>query len=87
VPRNKPTPPGPFIGVAGLAVLAFLYGYVALAAPGPVTSVVLPLVWIVLFVLACRWFTRRPTAVALLPLLAAVVWFAALLGPTLLGQA
>ena len=54
------------------------YGFVPL---------LLPLVWLVLFVLACRWFTRRPTAVALLPVLAAVVWFAALLGPTLVGQA
>jgi hypothetical protein len=86
VPRNQPTSPAPFLGVGGLAVAAFLYGYVAIAAPGILTSIVLPLVWLVLLVLAFAWFTRRPRTVLLLPVVAVVVWFAALMGQTLVGQ-
>jgi hypothetical protein len=70
---------GPFIGIGGLAVAAFLYGYSAIALPSFVRSVVLPLVWLALFVLGCRWFVRRPVAVAVLPVVAIVVWFAVVL--------
>ena len=59
-----------------MAVTAFLYGYAAIALPGPVTSLVLPLVWLVLLVVALRWFTRRPVAVVAVPVVATVVWFA-----------
>jgi hypothetical protein len=42
-------------------------------------SVVLPLLWVVLFVLACRWFTRRPNGVIPLAGLAIVAWFVVML--------
>ena len=35
-----------------MAVAAFLYGYAAIALPGSLHSVVLPLLWLALFVLA-----------------------------------
>ena len=70
---------GPFIGIGGLAVAAFLYGYSALALPSVLHSIVLPLVWLAFFALGCAWFTRRPVAMVVLPALAVVVWFAVLL--------
>ena len=71
---------GPFIGIGGLAVAAFLYGYSAIALPGWLHSLVMPLIWLVLFVLATRWFTTRPIAVMVLPVVAIALWFALLLG-------
>ena len=70
---------GPFIGVGGLAVALFLYGYSAIALPSIVDSVLLPLFWLVLFVLATRWFTRHPVRTIWLPVVAIAVWFAVML--------
>jgi hypothetical protein len=69
---------GPFLGLGGIAVAAFLYGYTAVAFPGLVHSLVMPLVWLAFFALTCAWFTRRPVAVAAVPVVAVVVWFALL---------
>ncbi len=68
---------GSFIGMAGMAVTAFLYFFSGLLAP-LWAVLVLVAFWVVLFVLACRWFGTHPVRVFWLPLLAAVVWFAAL---------
>jgi hypothetical protein len=70
---------GPFIAVGGLAVAAFLYGWSAIALPGWLNSLVLPLFWLVLLVLATRWFTPHPKRSLLLPVVAVVAWFAAML--------
>lgn len=75
---------GSFIGVGGLAVAAFLYGYSAIALPSLLHSVLLPLLWLAFLVVASVLFTRRPRVVMLLPLLAVVVWFGVLVGPVLL---
>jgi hypothetical protein len=77
--QRKRAEPGPFIAIGGLAVAAFLYGYSAIALPSLVHSVVLPLLWLLLFVLACAWFTRRPRLVVVLPVIAFALWFAVLL--------
>jgi ABC-type methionine transport system permease subunit len=71
---------GPFIGVGGLAVAAFLYGYSAFALPSVLHSVVMPLLWLASFVLGCIWFTRRPTGIIALPVVMILLWFALLLG-------
>jgi len=71
---------GPFFGVGGMAVSLFLYAYSAIALPSWLHTVLMPLLWLGLFVLACRWFTRRPKAVVVVPLLAVVAWFALVLG-------
>jgi hypothetical protein len=70
---------GPFIGVGGMAVVAFLYGYTAIAFPSWLHSLVMPVLWLVLFVVSCSWFTRRPRAVVLLPVVATALWFVLLL--------
>lgn len=61
--------------MAGLVSALFLYGAGGLLAPWWVV-VLLVLVWLVLFGLACRWFTARPVAVAVLPVAAVGLWFA-----------
>ena len=70
---------GPFIGVGGMAVAAFLYGYTAIAFPSVLHSVVMPLLWLALLVVSLRWFTRRPRGIVLLPVAAIVAWFVLLL--------
>ena len=77
--QNNLEQSGPFIGVGGMAVAAFLYGYAAIAFPSVLHSVVMPLLWLAIFVLACRWFTRRPVAVVALPVVAVALWFGLLL--------
>ncbi len=71
---------GPFIGLAGMATTLFLYGWSAIVLPGWVTSLVLPLVWLVLLVLSVRWFGDHPYRVLVLPFVATAVWFAVMLG-------
>jgi hypothetical protein len=63
-----------------MATTLFLYAYSAVVVHDVVTLVVLPLVWLVLFVLAAAWFSRYPYRVLALPLVAAVLWFAVMLG-------
>lgn len=70
---------GPFVGVAGMAAVLFLYAWSALVVRDVTTAVVLPLVWLVLFVLTARWFTSHPYRAFAMPLVAAAVWFAVLL--------
>jgi len=66
---------GSWIGLAGLFCLLWLYGASALFAPWWVV-VLLVLMWLVLFVVATRWFLHRPYAVLLLPVLGLAVWLA-----------
>lgn len=70
---------GPFIGVGGMAVSLFLYGYTAIGLASWLHSLVMPLVWLALFVASCRWFTTHPRAVVLLPVLSIAVWFGVIL--------
>jgi hypothetical protein len=72
---------GPFLGIGGMTVAAFLYAYAAITIPSVLHSVVMPLFWLAIFGVACRWFTRRPVAVVALPVAAVALWFALLLVP------
>ena len=65
----------PFVGMALLACSFFLYAASGLLAPGWAV-VSLLLLWLVLFVLACRWWSRRPRGVAGVGLLSILLWFA-----------
>lgn len=75
--RRRPgdASPWPFIGMGGLASVLFLYGAGGLIAPWWVV-VLLLVVWVLLFVQACRWWTPHPTWVPVLPVVAVVLWFA-----------
>ena len=68
--------PWPFAGMIGMAAAFFLYAASGLIVP-LWALVGLMFVWLVLFVTACRWWTPHPKRVALLPLVAVLVWFAA----------
>ena len=70
---------GPFFAIGGLAVAFFLYAYVAIAMPSILNSLAMPALWVLLLVVALRWFTRRPKASMLLPVVAILVWFAVML--------
>jgi hypothetical protein len=66
---------GSFVGMAGMAVAFFLYGYAAFVVRDVLSLVVLPLFWIMLFVLGCRWFMGHPYRVLALPVVAVAAWF------------
>ena len=69
------TSPWPFVGMAGMACAFFLYAASGLVAPW--WAVVLLLVlWLVLFVVACHWWTPHPRRVPLVAVAAVLVWFA-----------
>jgi hypothetical protein len=70
---------GPFVAVGGMAVAFFLYAYAAVALPGLVNSLMLPVVWVALLLVCLRWCRHRPRASVLPPLLAVVAWFAVML--------
>jgi hypothetical protein len=69
--------PWPFVGMGLMAASLFLYGASGLLAPAWAV-VALLLVWLVLFVLSCRWWTPHPTRLPFVALFAVVFWFAAL---------
>jgi hypothetical protein len=68
-----------FIGVGGMFVAIFLYGYSAIALPSVVHSVLMPLLWLVLFAFCCASFTRHPYRAISLPVIAIAAWFAVML--------
>jgi len=70
---------GPFIGMAGMATTLFLYGWSAAVLRDVASLVLLPAIWLLLFVLAARWFSRHPYRVLAMPFIATAVWFAAML--------
>jgi hypothetical protein len=70
---------GSFIGVGGLAVMAFPYFLSGLLAPLWAVLVLVG-IWLVYVALACEWFRTRPLWVLLLPASLAVIWLAAMYG-------
>ena len=77
--------PWPFVGMGLMAATLFLYGASGLLAPAWAV-VALLLVWLVLFVLSCRWWTPHPKRLPFVALFAVVFWFAALVaGGAFLG--
>ncbi|MCW2757973.1 MAG: hypothetical protein JWO46_1719 [Nocardioidaceae bacterium] len=79
-PRLLPNPrrSGGFVGIGGLACLLFIILGAARALPwwGVVLMVAF---WLVLLVVATRWFTPHPVRVMLLPVVGFAVWVGAVL--------
>jgi phosphatidylglycerophosphate synthase len=83
VNRNA-TSPWPFVGMAGMACAFFLYAASGLVAPWWATLLLFGS-WLVMFVVATRWWSRHPGWVPVLALFAIALWFAvALTGGLLL---
>ena len=78
VKRHNPraVSPWPFIGMVGMACAFFLYAASGLVAPWW-GVVLLLVVWVVLFVLACAWWTPHPKRLPVLAVTAMVLWFLA----------
>ncbi len=70
--RPKVSPWG-FVGLGGMACVLFLVLGSAGVAPWWVTTLLLVL-WLVLFVVATRWFEPHPRRVAWLPVVVFAVW-------------
>jgi len=64
---------GSFIGIGGIAVMAFLYFASGLVAP-LWAVIVLNAIWLVHLVLGCKWFMTHPIRVLFLPVSLAVIW-------------
>ena len=69
--------PWPFVGMAGMACVFFLYAASGLLAPWWVV-VLLLLVWAFLLFVASAWWSLHPTWVPWIPAFAAVLWFVVL---------
>ena len=74
--RPNATSPWPFVGMAGMACAFFLYAASGLVAPGWAVAVLL-LVWALLLVVACVWWTPHPKRLPFVAGFAIVLWFAA----------
>lgn len=72
---REPISPWPFIGMGALACVLFLYGASVLLAPWYAVTFLVVL-WLVLFAVACRWWTPHPRRIIWLAGFAAVFWFA-----------
>jgi hypothetical protein len=80
--RRKVTAPKsvsawPFVGMAGMAAAFFLYAASGLVAPAW-GVIALLVVWLVLFVVCCVWWTPHPKRLIFVAAFAMVFWFAAL---------
>ncbi len=62
-----------FFGMGLMACLLFLV-LAATPAYGVLATVLLSVLWLVLFVLACGWFTRRPRWVPVVACLGLLAW-------------
>jgi hypothetical protein len=84
VAKPKVSPWG-FVGISGMACVLFLDLATATVAPWWVTVLFLAL-WLILLVIALRWFVPRPGWVPWLPLFAFAVWLPTIsLGTRALG--
>lgn len=75
--RNA-TSPWPFVGIAGMAAAFFLYAASGLIAPWWAV-VLLLVVWLFLFIVACGQWTRRPRVVPVVALVTLLLWFAVII--------
>ena len=74
MPLEQPSP-WPFVGMGGLACLFFLYAASGTFWPWWAVTSLLAF-WAVLMMVGFRWFTARPRATALLPVLGLLVYAA-----------
>ena len=69
--------PWPFVGMAGMACVFFLYAASGLLAPWWAV-VLLLVVWALALLVALAWWSRHPTRLPWLPVALAVLWFVVL---------
>jgi hypothetical protein len=64
--------------MAGMACAFFLYAATGLFAPWWAVTLLL-VVWALLLLVACAWWSRRPTWVPAVPVAALLLWLAVVL--------
>ena len=79
--ERRQASPWPFVGMIGMACVAFLIGASVLVVPWYVVALLLALWALVLFV-ATAWWSLHPTWVPWLPVGVAVVWFVTVVAGT-----
>ena len=67
----------PFVGMAGMACTFFLNAASGLLAPWWGVTILL-FKWLVLLMVAIRWWTPRPRATVALPVVDCILWLAIL---------
>ncbi|WP_110205248.1 hypothetical protein [Nocardioides daejeonensis] len=72
--HREPASPWPFVGMIGLFCALFLYGASVLLAPWWGVLLLLTL-WLVLFGMACKWWTPHPKRLPFLAIFAMLFWF------------
>ena len=67
--------------MVGLAFVAFCIGATPVAIGAPWWAITfLAVVWVVARLVAIAWFTARPRAVVLLPIVVALLWLGVVVG-------
>ena len=69
--------PWGFVGLAGIVAMFFPYAASGLVAPPWAVGVLLA-IWVVMLVVTCRWFMPHPKRTLVMPVVAFVVWIAAI---------
>jgi hypothetical protein len=69
--------PWGFVGLIGMVAAFFPYAASGLVAPYWAVALLL-VVWLVMFVVTCRWFVPHPRRTLVMPVIAFVLWFAAI---------
>jgi hypothetical protein len=69
--------PWGFVGLIGMVAAFFPYAASGLVAPYWAVALLL-VVWLVMFVVTCRWFVPHPKRTLVMPVIAFVLWFAAI---------
>ena len=77
IPQRHRASPWPFVAMIGMAGCFFLYAVSGLLAPWYGVALLLA-IWLVLFVVAMRWWTPHPARTLILPVIALVAWFGVL---------
>jgi hypothetical protein len=75
--RDRRVSPWGFVGLCGMVAVFFLYAASGLVAPYWAVGVLLVL-WLVMFVVTCRWFMPYPKRTLVMPVVAFVVWIGAI---------
>lgn len=77
--RQEKASPWPFVGMTGMACVAFLIGASVLVTPWYVVAG-LALLWVGVLSVAIAWWSLHPTWVPWLPAGLTFVWFATVAG-------
>jgi hypothetical protein len=74
--EDRSISPWGFVGLIGVVAAFFPYAASGLVAPYWAVGVLL-VIWLVMFVVTCRWFMPHPRRTVVMAVVAFVFWYAA----------